>query len=169
MSPTAGKFYTSPTSPYPLMTYEEVKFIEAEAAFLSGNQIRAFDAFIDGLQANMEKVGVSQTEIDNYLNNPSVVPQSANDLTISDIMVQKYLSLGLNPEIWVDMRRYDYSQDIYPNLTQPDNPNPAFGGDWIRRMQVFNTEIQFNPDEVERIGGFEADYMAKPVWWDTTN
>ncbi len=33
-------------------------------------------------------------------------------------MVQKYLALALNPELWVDMRRYDYSNDIYPGLSQ---------------------------------------------------
>jgi len=166
VSPTAGKYYTSPTSPYPLMTFEEVKFIEAEAALSVSQNQRAFDAFLTGLRANMEKVGVSSTEIDAFFGDANAVPQNANELTLSDIMVQKYLSLGLNPEVWVDMRRHDYSQTIYPGLEQPANANPSFGGEWIRRMQVFSTEIQFNPEEVERIGGSKADYMITPVWWD---
>jgi hypothetical protein len=169
VSPTAGKYYTLPETPYPLMTYEELKFIEAEAAFLANLKDRSYMAFVEGIQSNMEKVGVDDADIDNYLSNSDVVPQSPSDLTIADIMLQKYLALPLNPEIWVDMRRYDYSTDVYPLLMQPENANPTFGGDWIRRMQMFNTEIQYNPEEVERVGGFDADYMAKPVWWDTSN
>ncbi|WP_162183634.1 SusD/RagB family nutrient-binding outer membrane lipoprotein [Wocania ichthyoenteri] len=166
VSPTFGKYYTTDTTPYPLMTFEEVKFIEAEAAFLADNKNRALSALESGVIANMLKVGVSQVDIDAYLANPTVFPQTTASLTLSHIMMQKYLSLGFNPEIWVDMRRHDYSTNIYPALQQPDNPNAAFGGEWIRRMEVFSTEIQYNPAEVERIGGNDSDYMIKKVWWD---
>ncbi len=165
VSPTEGKYYTSPSTPYPLMTYEEVKFIEAEASFLKNNKSRAYLAYIEGIKANMKKLGVTEESINAYLNSKAVAA-SPTELDLSDIMVQKYLALGLNPELWVDMRRYDYSTDIYPGLSQPADANPSFGGKWIRRMEVFSTEVNFNPEEVSRIGGLEADYMSRPVWWD---
>jgi hypothetical protein len=49
-------------------------------------------------------------------------------------MQQKYIALFLNPESWTDMRRYDFSADIYPNLTFPAGANPDAGGQYPRRL-----------------------------------
>ena len=54
---------------------------------------------------------VAQTEAD--LASPATpnVPRA--------IMQQKYIAMFLNPDSWTDMRRYDFSPDIYPNLVYP--------------------------------------------------
>ena len=81
-------------------------------------------------------------------------------------MVQKYIALTFHPELWTDMRRYDYSNSVYPNLAQPVGANPALGSEWVRRLPPFSTEIDYNRMQVESIGGLAPDYIAKRVWWD---
>lgn len=160
-----GKFYTENTSPFWLFTFEEVKFIEAEAAFKANNKARAYAAYIAGITSNLQRLGIDQGDIAAYLASAAVA-QSQASLTISNIMVQKYIALPFHPELWTDMRRYDYSSSIYPNLVQPAGANPALGGKWVRRLPPFSTEIDYNRIQVESIGGLAADYIAKPVWWD---
>ncbi|HKK47170.1 MAG TPA: SusD/RagB family nutrient-binding outer membrane lipoprotein, partial [Balneolaceae bacterium] len=73
--------YAQRTSPIYLVTYAEVKLIEAEAALRDGQRQRAYDAYMKGIRANMDKLGVSASERDKYMNNPNVDVGSAN-LTI---------------------------------------------------------------------------------------
>jgi len=159
-----GKFYTDNTSPFWLFTYEEVKFIEAEAAFNASNKARAYAAYIAGITSNLERLGVDQGDISAYL--ASAAAQNSASLTVSNIMVQKYIALTFHPELWTDMRRYDYSNSVYPNLAQPVGANPALGSEWVRRLPPFSTEIDYNRMQVESIGGLAPDYIAKRVWWD---
>jgi hypothetical protein len=160
-----GKFYTDNPSPFWLFTYEEVKFIESEAAFRTNNKSRAYTAYIAGITSNLERLGVNQTDISVYLSSAAVA-QNAASLTVSNIMVQKYIALTFHPELWTDMRRYDYSNSVYPNLVQPVGANAALSGKWVRRLPPFSTEIDYNKQQVESIGGLAPDYVAKPVWWD---
>jgi len=164
-----GGFYSSPASPFFIFSYEELKFIEAEAAFLTGNTTRAFDAYQSAVTTNMERMGLDAATIQDYFDNNPVAASSSADITLAKIMFQKYLTLPFHPEVWVDMRRYDYSDDIYPGFSQPANADPALGGQFIRRLDMFNAEIQFNAEEAARVGALDPDYRAKPVWWDTTN
>ena len=52
-------YYSSENSPLYIITYEEMKFIEAEAAFRSNDKPTAYAAYIEGITANMNKMGVS--------------------------------------------------------------------------------------------------------------
>lgn len=165
VGPLWGKFYTDNPSPFWLFTYEEVKFIEAEAAFKANDKTRAYNAYIAGITNNMQRLGVASGDITTYLSSAAVAA-NATSLTQSHIMLQKYIALTFDPEIWVDMRRYDYSAAVYPGLQQPANPNPALAGKWIRRLPPFSTEIDYNKANVEAIGGLAADYIGKNVWWD---
>src|SRR5690606_23037525 len=110
-----GGFYTSPASPTYMITYSEVKFIEAEARFTKGDLPGAYAALKAGVQADLEKLAVPAAEITAYLAQLDVEVGSSG-ITLSDIMIQKYIANMLNPETWVDMRRMDYSSDIYPGL-----------------------------------------------------
>jgi hypothetical protein len=126
-----GGFYAKPTSPYPFITYAEVKFIEAEARLRSGDKTGALAAYQEGIRANMRKLGVAAADIDAFWNGlvSNGVQQHFDNLTsgLSHIMRQKYIVQVFNPETWVDMRRMDYSQDIYgPSLVRPINLNPLF-------------------------------------------
>lgn len=161
-----GGFYTQPDSPTYMMTFSELKFIEAEAKFRSGNVGGAYAAFIAGVRADMQKVGVPQAEIEAYIQMIDEQIGEAN-FGLSDIMVQKYIANLLNPETWVDMRRMDYSSEIYPGLQRPENVNLDIfpdDDDWLMAMMYEYNEEDRNyenmPDNDPSIR------LTTPVWWD---
>ncbi|WP_417359765.1 SusD/RagB family nutrient-binding outer membrane lipoprotein [Galbibacter sp.] len=162
-----GGFYTNPASPTYMITYSEVKFIEAEARFRKGDLPGAYTALKAGVQADLEKLAVPAAEITAYMAQLDV-EVGGSGVTMSDIMVQKYISNMLNPETWVDMRRMDYSSDIYPGLQRPDNVNlDIFPGenDWIQAMRYEYNEEDRNyinmPDNNPNIR------LTTPLWWNT--
>ena len=81
-------------------------------------------------------------------------------------MMQKYIALYLQPETWVDMRRYHYSQTAYPELQYPTNALDIYEGRWIQRMPYDpQTEYIYNPNEIERLGARSDLWVVTPFWW----
>lgn len=165
-SPGNGGYYTSATSPTYLMTYSEVKFIEAEALLSKGDKAGAYAAMKAGVQADLEKAGVEAEPAAAYLAKMQE-KYEADGISISDIMVQKYISLVFDPETWVDMRRMDYSSSVYPGLTRPANVNVVIfpnENDWIQAMMYeYNEEdrnYQNMPDNTPAVR------LTTPVWWN---
>jgi len=165
-----GGFYTSGNSPWPFITYAEVKFIEAEAKLRTGDIAGARAALKEGVSANMRKLGVDATQIataeakvDALTDSDLAPPPSKGGLHY--IMTQKYIALVLNAETWVDMRRMDYDTTIYQGLRQPENLNPIFGPDeWIRAMVYEYNEENRNPDNIP--DNTPEIRMKTRVWWD---
>ena len=109
--------------------------------------------------------------------------------TLSDLMIQKYISMYLQPEQWTDMRRYHYSNNrngygigdskeiIYPTLRRPYNLYQAFWIDglseeekencWVQRMNYDpETEEKYNLAELERLGASKNhQWLRKPMIW----
>lgn len=150
---TSG-FYSSEEAPLLVFTYSEQKFIEAEAAFRTDDKQRAMDAFVEGIKSNMTKVGVS-TEDQNAFIADKYPGLSAGNLTLLDIMNEKYIALFLNPETWNDARRFDYQ------YTDFELPEGAQLPDYIRRLQFPDTEMSRNGSNVPEISG-----LTDPVYWD---
>ncbi|RCR69977.1 SusD/RagB family nutrient-binding outer membrane lipoprotein [Larkinella punicea] len=145
---------TGDASPLLIVTFAEMKFVEAEAAFRAGDKARAYAAYLAGITANMDKYGVAAAARDAYLANPAVGVGSAA-LTLDLIFKEKYVATYLNPEAWNDARRYDYK---YKGFRLPLNAAlPTF----IRRAAYPNGENSKNganvPDEVP---------LSTPLWWD---
>ena len=145
---------TGDASPLLIVTFAEVKFIEAEAAFNAGDKARAYAAYLAGIRANMDKYGVAAAARDAYLANPAV-GVGASALTLDLIFKEKYVVTYLNPEAWNDARRYDYK---YKGFKLPLNAAlPTF----IRRAAYPNGETTKNgqnvPTEVA---------LSEPLWWD---
>ncbi|KAI9550490.1 hypothetical protein GHT06_003667 [Daphnia sinensis] len=151
-----------------------VKLIEAEAKLRSKDVNGAILAYTEGVKANMRKLGVTAPEINAY-----IAALEANGLAthftnltngLSHIMRQKYISLCLNPETWVDMRRVDFSQDIYgPSLVRPLNLNTVVfdannPNQWIRAMVYEGNEQTRNPAAVG--DNSEKFRLLTPLWWD---
>lgn len=158
-------YWTKEGSPIPYILKEELYFIKAEAAFHSQDLPTAHQAYLDGIRTNLERLGVSATDITGYMMSPKVV-QNSGDLKISDIMVQKHIALYLQPETWVDMRRYGYSAQAYPGIYYPVSPLREFGGRWIQRLPYDKqTEYIYNPQEIARLGAEARDWVFTPVWW----
>ena len=161
-------YWTSDNSPLIFITDEELHFIEAEAAFYLPNKERAFQAYLNGIQRNFIRLGIAD-QFDNYKNSPAVA-QSSEELSISHIMMQKYIALYLQPEIWVDMRRYKHSTNAYPALEYPVNALAIYNGAWIQRLPYDpQTEYIYNPNEIERLGARDDLWVVTPLWWSVNS
>lgn len=185
-----SSWYARDLGYFEVITYHELKFIEAEAAFRAGDKTRALRAYREGIQAHMRKIGVggsnavpavtfpviTQAQIDAYMASAAVA-QNEGELDLKRIMEQKYIAMFLNPESWSDLRRFDFSTDIYVNLRYPNNANPLlatkpdYKDRWPRRMLPALTEVQYNPQNVallfSSVGAANSeDYITKPMWWD---
>ena len=95
-----------------LMSREELLFMKAEAQYWSGDKTAAYNTTVDAVKINMERVGV---KIDNslrlaYYNKFFEIKLPGEAVfDIADLMQQKYVAMYMQPELWTDVRRYNYS------------------------------------------------------------
>ena len=150
---SVGGWYSSTNSPLQISTYAEDLFIKAEASFRNNDPTTAYDAYLAGITANMQKMGVSSDSINAYLAKPEV-SVGASNLTLQLIMKAKYVACFLMPVTWVDMRRMDYA---YKDFTLPVN---ATLSTFIRRMDYPTSEISRNGSNVPQVS--PTDHL----WWD---
>lgn len=169
-----ARSYFKNQAPYPIMTYVELQFIKAEAAFIKGDKTTALACYKKAIQGSFDMltnyldgyVPYTQAQVDEYIN--AVSPASANELTISQLMMQKYIALwGFGfEETWVDMRRYKYSTDVYKTLEVPDPLYPDNSGKLVYKVRPrYNSEYLWNVDELKRIGGDQPDYHTGSIWF----
>ena len=202
----SGSFYSRVSSPTFIGTYAEACFIKAEILFNQGDKSGAFTAYRNGIKAAMERMNVSlnkwvsedpnlgtcpsftpitNAEMDNFLNNGI---GTAADLTLGKILTQKRLALQFSVEIWNDMRRYDFDENIFLNWKQPiyhDYDAKALeaipAGKQLRRWQHCSHEYNYNKVNLQAIGAevpgakmnldmwnTALDVWTIPVWWDST-
>jgi hypothetical protein len=180
-----GKYLFQNNARFPIMTYFEMQFIKAEAAFKKGDLTTALTAYKEGIGAHIDFVnsintnanGVTQisvSEKNNYLGS-AAVKQTIGTLTLTDIMLQKYIAdFGWNfNESWTDMRRYHYF-DLDPNTLQQIyrgfsitafsslnfGPKPAY-----RSRPTGFSENDWNLQELIRIGALNQDYHTYEMWF----
>lgn len=146
-------FYSKSGAPLLLVTYAEMKFIEAEVTFAT-DKPRSYAAYLAGIGSNMDKLGVTLAEKTAYLTNP-VVAIGLAGFTKAHIFKEKYIAMFLQPEAWTDARRNDYN---YQNFTLPVN---AVLTTFIRRVGYPTTELDRNGANVPAIGS-----LADKLWWD---
>ncbi len=164
----ANTYYAKIASPLIMISFAEQKLIEAEAAFLAnggtvsstGSTAAAYNAYLAAIGAHMDKVGVAATDKATYLANPQVSVTAAN-LTLEHILREKFIALYLNPEAWVDVRRYDYNASLFRGMALPVNQDPAMGGQYIRRSQYPLEELTRNPNV-----NAEEKPLTEKLWWD---
>ncbi len=168
-APAIEGWYSRTVGVQLILTNAEMRFVEAEAAFRSNNRDRAYTAFRAGITAHMDKLGVPVADRNAYLASVAV-PQSAAALTLANIMQQKYIAMFLHHETWVDMRRYDYSPDIYRHFAPPTTPNMQLMGAFPRRFLPSTAELLYNRNnaysEVDPAGVADATWIVTPMWWD---
>ncbi|MGQ0738473.1 MAG: SusD/RagB family nutrient-binding outer membrane lipoprotein [Bacteroidota bacterium] len=182
------RFLFRNNSEFPVLTASEIQFIKAEALFRMNNKPGALAAYKKGIELNFDMLmntystnvpapNLLTTAIrDNFVANPAVVPTAAN-LTLTHIMIQKYISLYIHGtfETWVDMRRYHYTdldpitgQQVYRDFAPPSGSDlyPNNGGKLIYRLRPrFNSEYVWNLNELNRIGASALDYHTKEQWF----
>lgn len=143
-----GDYYGSEDSPLPLITYEEIKFIEAEANLRLGNNQQAADAFNEAVISSLTKITGSADAAYVAAN----ASETAGSITLDKIMTQKYIALFTQVEVWSDWRRTNI-----PALT----PNPAGVVNGIPRRLVTPFDERINNSNA-----IVTSDILKPVWWD---
>ena len=169
---------------WPVMTAAETHFMMAEAYYRSGKKAEALESYKAGISTNWDMLAttynagvptasqLTPAAKAAFLANPAVVP-AANLLTLSHIMLQKYIaSHGFGMiETWVDMRRYHYTDteqglQVYRDFTLPatiyanNKGNPVY-----RARPRYNSEFLYNVDALDLVGGRDLDYHTKEMWF----
>lgn len=201
-----GTFYTRPDSDNDIFTYAEACFIKAEAAFLQNNKATAFSEYQKGIKAHFARMNVKlnewkakgccttakgfdvsfayapieQADIDAYMASDAVC-QSADEITLSDIMMQKFIAMGPNYQNWNDMRKYDYySLGVYTEMKEPayrpgTNSVVGTGRSFFPRRWMHSThETNYNNshcaasyDKYGTVqGATDKSIPYVPVFWD---
>ena len=164
-------FFGRRSAPLLMGSFAEQKLLEAEARFLvnggtatsTGTTQAAYDAYLAGIAASLRYLGYDTTTSikgKTYINLPQVRSNAAS-LTLEHIMREKQVVLFLNPEAWVDVRRYDYNTSLFRGIAVPINQNPDLGGAFIRRAMYPLDEINRNPKAQEALKP-----LIEKVWWD---
>jgi len=179
-----GRYLFDDKSKIPLMTYAQLQFIKAEAAYRSGNTGLARSAYLAGISAHIDFVNARNTDIANpditpisaaekaaFLASPGIAPAT---ITLSHIMSQKFITQfgwGYN-EAWMDLRRYNYTDmdpvsgtQVFRGYSIPTNLYPDNGGKPVQRIRPrYNSEYVWNRTGLDAIGGLALDYHTKPLW-----
>lgn len=199
---STGSFQVRPVSDQEILTYHEMCFIKAEIYMRQNNAGAALTAYKEGIRAHINMMQakltswkaagydnpdmwpMDQAEIDAYLLSDAVC-QNAGELTMADIMLQKYLAMGCSLENWNDMRRFNFSAGnigdfgvVYPGydrgplfagqsqLTGTSKTDPTY---WQRRWRLPSTlELTYNTTNAKAINSkaLENNIWCYPVWWD---
>ena len=148
-----GKWYSNTNSPLQIITNAECRFIEAEAAFRSGNKSRAYAAYMSGMEASMRKLNVPADSITKYTTN-ALVAVGESGLTLNLIMKEKYVACFLMPVTWDDMRRFDYA---YKDFKLPVNAD----------LTTFIRRGDYPSSATARNGANVPDWTRTDhLWWD---
>lgn len=182
--------YTSNDGYVPLMLTEELMLIKAEALYWKGDKTGAREWTVKAFNKSAERFQCLTRYVNNYLANNTYLPESGFD--IGHVMRQKYVCMYLQPEIWTDMRRYNYSNSknnitydgviIYPTLKRPynlyepywcvdRNADGSLADVWIQRINYDpEAEEKYNKDELIKLGAFKnPDWLKKPMIWAVNN
>ena len=100
----------------------------------------------------MQELGIATADINTHLTS-SAVPQNSGDLTLSHIMREKFISCIFTMEPWYDMRRYNFSTNVYPGFGRPNSTfiwdqYPSDG--YPHRFSVATYETDYNSAQVRR-------------------
>jgi hypothetical protein len=180
-----GRYVFADQARMPAMTYAQLQFIKAEAAYHLGNRAVALTSYRQGISSHIDFVNarnqddnqsptqISAAEKAAFLADARVVPTNPADLTLTHIMSQKYIAQwawAFN-EQWMDMKRYRYTdvdpasgQQVYPGFTPPTNLYPDNGGQLVYRLRPrFNSEYVWNQPGLDAIGALAPDWHTKPL------
>jgi hypothetical protein len=200
LSPEGGRYIFRDGAEFPVMTASEMQFLVAEASLRKGDFAGAMTAYVNGIGLNFDMLSTTYTanipvgkEINGankaaYLADPNIVPAVPANLTLTKIMLQKYIALfGWGAEeTWTDMRRYHYkdldpatNQQVYAGFLTPapgielwagPNGTGSNNGKLVQRTRPsYNSEYLYNIPSLTTIGAYPPgnDYHTKECWFST--
>ncbi|RKR81713.1 SusD-like starch-binding protein associating with outer membrane [Mucilaginibacter gracilis] len=178
-----GKYIFTDKARYPIMTYSQLQFALAEAYFIKNSNVgntAAVTAYRNGISATFDfynqygrtaltpDAAISTTEISNYMASSEVVQlASPTDLTIADIMQQKYIAQWgwAGTETWCDLRKYKYSPTVFRTYYQIPTATLMFGKYAYRNRPRYNSEYVWNAAALNAIGGLAPNYNTVEMWF----
>jgi hypothetical protein len=141
-----GPFFGDIASPAPLLTFFEMKFIEAEAKSRMGDVAGSAIAGAEAVMANFIYLGLDSLTALTYIAGLPAAP------TLDDIMTEKYKAMFTQLETWTDWRRTG-SPSLTPVTCGPISQIPV-------RLPTALSERLYNTNAV-----VTTDLLT-PVWWD---
>lgn len=153
-----GDFYAAEDASVPIITYAELKMLEAEARLRTGEG-GAEAALQEGVRTHIEEVtgGIPGEEMDAYLDAHATLSGDTED-NLRAVLQQLYIAHFTQVEGWTDYRRTGFPE-LSPNPNGETPPNP--GGDIPRRFIYPQNERLFN-------NSFPAENpnLQGRFWWD---
>lgn len=144
---TTGDAFAGIAATAPLITFEEQKFIEAEAAFQTGDTERAATAYNEAVTAAIDLHGGADSI---FLANNAM--ETGATISAEKISEQKYIALFTQIEVYNDWRRTGY-----PDLNSRLAAN-ADASEIPRRFPYPLDERLYNGENLPTAG--------TRVWWD---
>lgn len=156
-----GSFYSAADAPLNWISYAEAKFIEAEVTLITSGVVAAQPIYEDAIAASMDKLGVEESEANDYISSLPLLAASGNAL--EEIITQKYIATFIQIEPYNDWRRTGYPE-IEPVTNEVRTPS----GIIPVRYPYPDSELQNNAENVSATGvpgGYPA--LEEHLWWDS--
>jgi len=151
-----GAFFSADSADHVWFTYEDTRFLEAEARLITSGAAAADAPYRAGIRANMVRLGVASAKIDAYLATKPVLGAVANPLR--EIITEKYVSNFLRDEVWHDWRRTGYPE-VQPVAERVIDGIP-------QRLRTPAAEMQFNSASLAASGApTSLEGTLTKVWW----
>jgi hypothetical protein len=196
----SGRYIFRNAAEWPLMTASEMQFWIAEANVRKNGNVgngAALTAYTNGISLNFDmltskyedniyptSLRMTPAQKAAYLANTAIVPATAAGVTLTKVMLQKYIALyawGIQ-ETWADMRRYHYTNidpatgvQVYANFNPPSGTSlyADNGGKLVYRCRMrYNSEYLYDIPSLLEIGAvtnlngtFVPDYHTKECWF----
>jgi hypothetical protein len=163
--PESSLFWSRNDSPIPIISFTELKFIEAEALLRTGKDPEAETAFEEAVTASMDQLGIAPDDYKAYVAGyANFIGLTTMEEKLERLIVEKYYALyaQAEPEIWSDYRRTGY-----PALTPvPGGDHGLNPGGQIPRRFIYPSDERSTNDvqmqaAIDRLG---ADDMAHDIW-----
>jgi hypothetical protein len=147
--------YGAIDAPTEFITYDELLFMAAEATVTAKSDVATAQILYQAaITANMQKLGVSSTDISTYITANGTLP-ATNTAAIAQIASQEYIALFLNPEAWTLWRR-----------TNSPALMPVSGTNGVpRRLEYPQSEYSYNPANVP-VPANNNTLFAPKIFWD---
>ena len=188
-TPDSSRYLYQNTSPWPMMTASEMQFVIAEAYYRKGLKDAALAAYKNGISLNFDMLTTTYPQNiptanvitpavkNTYLSDTRVVPVTGDGLTLTHIMLQKYIALygwGVQ-QTWTDMRKFHYTdldpvtlKQVYADFAPPSGINliSTNNGKLVYRCRPrYNSEYLYDVPELTRIGAILPDYNTVECWF----
>ncbi len=145
-----GEYLNSLTAMIPLVSYTEMKFIEAEASLRSSNPGGAAIAYNEAVIASVTAVTGSAPDAAFIA---AFASETGATITLEKIMDQKYIAMFGQIESYTDFRRTGFPSGVTPNMSGNITTIPV-------RFILPQNERLYNTNAVA------TQPLTQPVWWD---